>query len=463
MFNARFLAGDRHEGPYTVLIDYKTAAPSPIVGYVVGNNQTASRLLFPGHFAALQSVTDKYQPDRIECPHADFRALYRSGFREDEAGLTAMAGYFVARLVDIHRIGPSRNSEPLTITFTLAGPTHAWRVWRSDPFDPESKYENAEVAGISDSLSVWLEPQAVGWTAEDGYVSQQVTTLKLSRSASPSADVDEQRWLAETTETVDDLLVLMSLLSDAWVGWYERHFQKAEELSTRRRAIRWTPREDATNRHLPVDDPRQFLIVALPTLRSWRQRGFDLSRPLEYLINASEHAEGSQIQKFASAYLALENLLGIFLEKERRVLSLDQQTFANELEPKIKACIKSVVLDRETRRLLYEKLRDINRPAFSTTLDDCLKANDVLWHDLYPDNHTLKRPDFIAIRNELFHTGSRTSKARLVLETLRVRSVAYRLLLRYLGWKKDVEWPPDHRHSYLRGLWGDEESFAQGF
>jgi len=86
-----------------------------------------------------------------------------------------------------------------------------------------------------------------------------------------------------------------------------------------------------------------------------------------------------------------------------------------------------------------------------------MAAYNVEWKDLYPDHHTLRKPAFIDIRNELFHTGSRLSVARLHAETLRIRALATKLLLRLLNWTGDIFYPPDHRYMYLRTRWGDEE------
>ena len=83
-------------------------------------------------------------------------------------------------------------------------------------------------------------------------------------------------------------------------------------------------------------------------------------------------------------------------------------------------------------------------------------AYDVKWKDLYPDHHTLRKPEFIEIRNKLFHTGSQLSLDRLQVETLRVGALAVKLLMRLLNWTGEIFYPPDHRYMYLRTRWGDE-------
>ena len=134
------------------------------------------------------------------------------------------------------------------------------------------------------------------------------------------------------------------MLNDAWVGWYERRLVSPDALITTRRArVVWTHERDVNYEGLPVKEPREFFRAALPALRAWRTKDVDIGRPIEYLLAAAEHAKGTAAQKFASAYLALENIVSIHAENTGMQLSIGEQRFQQELEPKLRACIKTTL------------------------------------------------------------------------------------------------------------------------
>lgn len=272
------------------------------------------------------------------------------------------------------------------------------------------------------------------------------------------AGVSDHELLSQATALATDLVTLGSLLADEPMVW----FQRSAEISTGFTHTYQVPAVLPPDRH-PVeprpyfDEPQKLLRTAVPALRHWRARGLNLDRTIGFLTDARHASPATLPQRFASAFLALEMLTSFDAQDSDTEFALGRGSFDETVVPAVKAAIReSLPEDPRTRDLLYQKLRDLNRTAFSTRLTALLKRHEVRWDDLYPDGHDLAKPAFIGMRDRLFHAGDGPSDERLEFELLRIRVIVIRVLFRMLGWSGDVSYPPDGGQSWLRSYWGEE-------
>ena len=410
---ATFHQDERVEGPFTVSLGFKRAQPGRIVGHVIGDSLVAERLSFRSNTAIMRSLPSKGVQE-VFCDGIVVLASYQSHWGGDSPSLTGVAGVFEAANLEL-RHSIETGSAARSVVFLLGGPTRVWRVWRSI-VDPNGTFKNTELEGLHPTFALSLQPEEVVWLENERRhrVSTFVPCLRISEGTSHD-DIEDDGFVAEATALADDILVLASFLSDAPITWFLRRTRLPNTVVERHVSrVNWS--EPPESDRDAVDDQRAFLRQALPRLRYWRVEGLDMTRPIGYLLSASEASGAGIAQRFASAFLALENLVTFHAMWTAREFTIAKEQFKADIMAPLKDKIRELLPGdeaKESRNLLHQKLNDLNRPAFLTRLHWLLDHYNVRWSDLYPDNHNLTKPAFIDIRDQLFHSGSGANEDRL--------------------------------------------------
>ena len=140
--------------------------------------------------------------------------------------------------------------------------------------------------------------------------------------------------------------------------------------------------------------------------------------------------------QFLLAYIAFETLVFWFVGKDKGALRVGQRdvdTLRDVLRERIEAVENEVL-----RSTALQNLSSIHRRTFADELDAVVLAAGVRTQDLWPkkglrEGHSRARK----MRNGLVHQGANVDGAALAGDTIRIRSLAERLVLAAL------EWPPD--------------------
>ena len=99
---------------------------------------------------------------------------------------------------------------------------------------------------------------------------------------------------------------------------------------------------------------------------------------------------------------------------------------------------------------MAEKVTELRRPPFWDGLKDLMQRLKVPWEDLYPDPLP-EKPTFLGIRNTLFHSHTRIEDEVIAKETVRLKTVVDRIILRHLGHKELWMVPPPNVRHFVAG------------
>ena len=443
-----FSCKNRREGPFQVALDFAVAGPGKIEGYVLGDDSTFEHLRFPP--APVSFAGEAIAGERVVADWVDFEWLAQVPGPAESRGLVAR--FECAELV-IEESIEAGGEEAESANFFLCGPTQLWGVWHTfGSRDPDAFNNTAiEIPGVP--FSVEIRPVRFGWF-DDDTEHQTLTYVHRLRITANSSAEPSGTFIPDATLLAQDILLLMSLLSQQWIHFFERSAVTRGLRSRLRRGnlvIHEAREIDHQNNPAGRNHTREFLSSCLPALRSLREGGVDLRDPISFLIIAASGG-GTSTEQFASAFQSLESLKSLNVTSLGGGSILPADSF-RELEAELHSVISSRVPDKQTRARLYAKLRDLNRPAFSELLKGMLAHYHVQWHDLYPPGVDLTKPPLIAVRDNLFHAGQQPSNERLVLETERVRGLATRVILRMLGWHDIANTPVGPFRYEIRRTW----------
>ncbi len=158
---------------------------------------------------------------------------------------------------------------------------------------------------------------------------------------------------------------------------------------------------------------RQALAYAIPRQRTFENTFISLYSSIEHLLSAS---------------VRQPNVGNIFPAKEWHSLQKD-----------LKAYLKShpsLVTDERKRKLVYEKLPELNRASFAAQFDMFVQAHSIDLGDLWPAVGSDGLASLSWIRNRLIHGGTFNEGQRdaLIVAKEHLTWTVERLLLSFLGW-----------------------------
>lgn len=261
--------------------------------------------------------------------------------------------------------------------------------------------------------------------------SEPELEFELEGDAAAAAKRDDLHSL------VEDFLVLVSFAARQrcmCVGWdvreglnYRRFYRRYIAIPYVDEGRRWR------NELIDIADIEEFMEIA--------QTNFDriehevsVRRAINYTIPPSG---GTLEGRFVSLYAALESLLSYFSEKEQLVILPNEQF--RELESDLKKWLKQHQLlegSGEKRRLIYQKLRELNRVSFSAAFKKFCEHYSVDLSDLWPVTGKAGEWPLSEIRNKLVHgaTFDYRQDGVLYCASENLKWNVERMLLAILGW-----------------------------
>ena len=242
---------------------------------------------------------------------------------------------------------------------------------------------------------------------------------------------------ADLHSLISDFLVLISFAARQrcmCVGWdvrkglsYDRYYRRDISIPTTERNRGW--RDEIVD----LADAEEFMTVAQSSFDQIEQKE-SVRRALNYAIPTKGETLESE---FISLYAALESLLSFFRDKEDFEI-LSGEDFG-KLEGELKKWLKKNPLlehRSEKRKLIYEKIRELNRVSFSTVFKRFCIQYSVDLSDLWPVMGRAEDWPLSEIRNKLVHGATFSYRQDGVLHcaTENLKWCVERLLLAILGW-----------------------------
>ena len=450
-FRGVFVQGDRSEGPFQIGIDLDTAGTSSPVGYVIGDDAVAARLrLLSDTPLHIVSVADEAPRIHVEGVHLG--TIYtKAGAGET---LHRLTGRFSATTVVRHEEHP-RAAQPQAV-FLVNGPNRFWPAWH--PWQSE-QYEDATFA--LDNLTIEAQPLTYE-SGKGGWQEPPLRVMQLTVRDNEPSSAEPDRFFAEATEAVDDVLTLMSLLHRGRIHWHERHlYANDTRTQTNRNHVNLRPhREERDDWEQLIIDSRKrydFLRIGRTRLRQWREDGHPLELPIAYRLNGARRGGATITQMFTSLFLSLESLTAIHAERRELQPIVSWNHFKKQIRPSLQQAVGQLEgLTDDQRDAMNKKLIELNRRNLREVVEHCAAEYGVTWADLYPKGDPPdKVADFIAARNKLFHGAAAVSEHRVAAEIERLQLFLDRLLLRMVGWEDLSHVWPAHIE-LLRHKWALE-------
>ena len=266
-----------------------------------------------------------------------------------------------------------------------------------------------------------------------------VPTLHLECEVSAD-ELSDDTLIADAKALANDATLLMSFARRQWIAWYAYEFWTHESVARHR----IHSSRDTSGRKRPIwDSPvglkaNEFITVGFAGLRHRRDNGQDLRLAIAYSIPkaGSRYVE----ERFGSVFWALEKLIELFMRANRRDQILGGSAF-NRLSRHVRQVCEEARIPESpwghapvTKRMIQDKLPELNRPTIGTQLKWVCDLLDVTWRDLYPASYDSAVPRFIKTRNDIFHSNATLDSTMVLRETYRVSLLFERLILKTLGW-----------------------------
>lgn len=388
---------------------------------------------------ATQFRSDEIFLERISRPYA--------GFERSPEAVGAVAEFELGSFTFTTETS-SANLTARKVTFLLTGPTVAWDArWVTLPShsgETELVYPNPKLELQNEPLfDIRVLPRFFysRTLSPEGYdLNTHALSLQFSTLAS-TTELSDDDLLLHAKSIVDDLVLLSSLMSRRWTAWYAYLLETPRMIKWHLKRTRDCSAKEPQHHEtmLAPGEMRSFLTSALPYLRALRSQHFDLSMPIVYCVAGSEarHVE----EQFTSLFLALERIKDLFARSNKAYSQIFDDSNFHSLSRNICDLVRQNVDSKSRRKLLYEKIRELNRPSFSSVLDSLLQKQDVQWKDLYPTNAKFS---LIETRDKMFHSSDIIDHRELILELHRLRALVERLLLSLLGSRDFSRAPIDY-------------------
>ena len=152
---------------------------------------------------------------------------------------------------------------------------------------------------------------------------------------------------------------------------------------------------------------------------------------------------------FLILFSCLESIL-LYHKKYKRLETIINDAEFQTIRPIIQKTLKSLFLndkeseilknyDSNKRKMVYQKISELNRPSFKTILDDFCSDYDLNLHDLWEITETKNGISLTQIRNKLIHGDIFPSSyfESIIIAQNHLRVIVERMILKVLDW--DIE------------------------
>jgi hypothetical protein len=279
-------------------------------------------------------------------------------------------------------------------------------------------------------------------------------------------DSDTQSLLFEN---IDDLLMLTSFSARqycACLGW--EAYSSSEITKFYRRNIT-IPEIDKNHSFrdtlVDIKDFDEFISIAYNTFVNTQGKEF-----LRLAIYKSINEEKATIESnYLRLYSALESLVLMYRKNNDLEYIINDPLESDSFTKDIKRFIKSHSYwsnqenkgktkqeIKDKRKLLYEKLPELNRISFSSAFNDFCKFHDIELSDLWPVVDRTNGACLSDIRNRIVHGDTFKSKEQeaLILAGMHLRWIVERSILSLLKWpyaksKASKRFLATHMTSYI--------------
>jgi hypothetical protein len=286
-----------------------------------------------------------------------------------------------------------------------------------------------------------------------------LTTSELVAELSGRIEIAK---LKDLVEELDDLLLLVSLATrHRCVCRCWRTYDGATDVRFYRNRLAAPEQKVIRAQETLIDDPdaEDFLKNAFPRFRAHAER--EALRQVSDLLVTSY--EGTLESSFLKCFAALETLVAIHRRSAKLDPILDPEpwdSFAKEVRTFIKAhsLFKE---DADRRRLVYEKIPELNRVAFASAYRSCASAlakSGFHDDDLWPVVGSATGVSLAEIRNRLVHGVVFTPREQenLFMALVHLRWCAERMILAFLDWPLERSLVGSFlRHMHPYNEWAD--------
>lgn len=253
-------------------------------------------------------------------------------------------------------------------------------------------------------------------------------------------ELPSKEQIPQTLTLLDDLLLLASFAARqrcVCLGWdaadssgLTRYFRRSMRAPTIRK-------DHSFNEALILpEDFKKFIRCTYRRFATSPQQDL-LRQALQRLVFDEDSIFN---HSFLRLYSAVETLVFFFRRKNapEEVLSAERwEPIKKELEKELRKFLKSHNLSPNERKLMYDKLPELNRVAFTTALQEFLSKYPVELSDLWPLASAGSNGNSLSdIRHRLVH-GDRMNPEEhhaLAIALAHLRWTAERLALATLGW-----------------------------
>lgn len=438
-----------------ILIQFPLTKQGIIAGKVIGNQQTFYQLgeLMNRYKGWLNFISKSESPITLELSSNKVgvkRAANKYSYNQTP--------YVVAELefdeLNIATCYPDRKFPARILTFYIAGPHSMWRKLdnREYKFEREDRlfsdivYHPIELKETFPFV-VKISPKEFfdeTPAPESYHLSTYLYTITLETKESLNG-LSDADFIQMGKELSDDITLLVSFMSRSWTSWMRYELQSNGCVQTFARKSRSGILRDAGREELIVDHGKEnsFLKATLAGLRKMRSNNSDLFLPLIIYVSGNE-ARFVQ-EKFSSFFLCLEKLKDMYAKDSGKQKIQKSKPF-EEMADDIKRLIEERLVDSNEKKLIIEKLPELNRPSFHVVLESMLSDYGINWRDIYPQGAQLT---LVKTRNRLFHSSEEINSWVLIREMQRLRVLVERILLALLGWTDFSQSPPEHERRFL--------------
>jgi hypothetical protein len=457
---ASLIRGNQLAEGLHVIIEYPLHIQGDIVGHVIGNRATYDKIHAVSHIKGpgirFESQSGKHSPYDITSAHV---RVHESSRRYIATDLQGTSTYVVSELlfneIYIKQHLGTRQSIDRHLTFFLAGPSTFWGtlevVEQSPTGDRKSVVHNKQIHLAEEfpfTIEVYPHHLYAKTEAPESYeVSTRVFAVDFHTSKSRE-ELNDDKFEEESKSILEDLLLLASFASKKWISWFRFQLLTQDFILNSIRRTRETTGTAADYFDLLIEPEqgRDFLKSAFTSLRTLRAKGFNLFMPLVYYISGCEAKYVEE--QFAILFLALERLKDMFVRSAGRLSQVLPDEEFRKLEDAIRALIHDRVEGAEQRRLIYEKIRELNRPALNTVLQWMIDESAIKVKDLYPES---AESSLVRSRDQLFHSSDELDRDYLGKELHRLKALLERFLLSMMGWRDFSRSPMPYERDWLVG------------
>lgn len=325
------------------------------------------------------------------------------------------------------------------VTFYFAGSQDFWKYlnrYKVDRQTEQNEYYNPAFSVPTFEGIVKLKNQSFSDVSE---IRKNVTKLKTSKHSLvfiPEEQISIERLKQESLSVLKIFEKQFSILQRKRTYWYKYQIDTFNHSLLFIKNVDPKDHKEIHSSKFLIDTSNvlDFIKKTHDKFYELDQNEFDLISPINYYLSALDISYIDAA--FGMQFFALEKLLDEIINSHsvfrNEIFDKNSEIGFKQLRKKIKALIKTEVKQKENRKLIYEKLNELNRPSFKETLRKVLNHYEISWKDLYKSDKELA---FVDIRNQIFHSNTDIKFPELYKEFIRLKSIFERIILTLISWE----------------------------